>query len=210
MYYVFIYYSIYDMNNSLGKISALSDENTPNILSNELDQAPKVWKAYEERLNNPKIQQEIIDMMDQHFIFIEKEWDGGEIIDRLRNHQNDIYFPLIYRAKNRKVSFLIHKEKIEPSRDSAFTHMIGMPLDANYQMSKLWECLYKNHDELNIWDIWTFITFTKDDSGRTIVWAEQIEIPYPAFLGNWYACHKELKSNEFKQIMDKSTYLQDK
>jgi hypothetical protein len=204
----FICYSIYNMNNTLNQISTLSDENNPKILSNKLDQAPKFWKAYEERLKDPELQQQIIDAMDNYFVFIEKEWDGGEIIERLRNHQNDIYLPLIYESKNRKVSFLIHKEKKEPSKDSAFTPMIGMPLDANYQMSKLWECLYKNYDELNIWDIWTFITFTKDDSGRTIVWAEQIEIPYPAFLGDWYACHKELKSEEFKKIMDKSTYLQ--
>ena len=204
----FICYSIYNMNNYFGKTSALSDENNPNIISNELDQAPKIWKTYEERLNDPKLKQEILNAMNNGFSFINKAWDGGEIIDRLRNHQNDIYFPLIYESENRKVSFLIHKEQIKPSKDSPFTPMIGMPLDVNYQISKLWCPIHPNHDTLTEWEVWTYITFTKDDSGITIVWAEQIEIPYPAFLGDWFACHKELKSEEFKKIMDKSTYLQ--
>lgn len=41
-------------------------ENKPKILSNELDQAPKTWEQYQERLNEPNLKNEIRIAMDKH------------------------------------------------------------------------------------------------------------------------------------------------
>ena len=191
------------MNNTLYKATAISDENTPNILSNELDQAPKVWKAYEERLQDPELRQEIYDAMDQYYEFIGKEWDGDEIIKWFEANHNRIPFQKIYKSKENKVSFLVHKHKKTWLWWWTTTWTL---LDANEQFSKLWDILGK--EWLKSREIWTYITFTKDNSGRLIVGAEQIEIPWE-FNIKWVAYHKVLNSEEFKKILDKSTYLQD-
>lgn len=180
--------------------------NNPNILSNELDQAPKVWKSYEERLHEPELQQRIFDAMDQHFVFVSEEWDWKEILNWIWLHENDLPWPLIYKSKRSKVSFLVHKEKKQ--YNSWRSPMIWAPIDARHQFSQLWEIFYKNKDKLDEGEIWTFITFTKMDDGKTIVWAEQIEIPQTnPFFPSWYACHKKLKSAEFEKILSWSTYL---
>ena len=179
--------------------------NNPNILSNELDQAPKTWKSYEERLHEPELQQRIFDAMDQHIVFTSEEWDWDEIIDWFKLHQNDIPYPLIYKSKVTKVSFLVHKEK---KIQNWWSPMIWAPLNAWSQFYQLWDIFYKDKDELEEWEIWTFITFTKTDSWKIIIWAEQIEVPKTnPFFPAGYACHKKLNSTEFKKILDWSSYL---
>ena len=119
--------------------------NNPNILSNELDQAPKVWKSYEKRLHEQELEQRIFDAMDQHFIFISEDWDWEEIINWIKLHQNDLPYPFIYKSDKIKVSFLIHKEK---KIYDWWTPMIWMPLKAVFQFAQLWETFYKNKDKL--------------------------------------------------------------
>ena len=188
-------------NNSLDKITFVWEENKPNILSNKLDQAPKVWESYEERLQDPKLKQEIFDAMDKHALCFSKEWDGDEIIEWLDVHRNEIPSELIYESEESKVSFLVHKEKKVIPPDATFVNMIGPLWGVPYQLSKLW-CAFQK-EKINFWEIWTYITFTKCESWKIIVGAEQIEIPRPALLGIWYAYHKELTSKEFKEVLDK-------
>ncbi len=40
--------------------------NTPKILSNELDQVPKTWERYEKEINNPEVHNQIVDAFDEY------------------------------------------------------------------------------------------------------------------------------------------------
>ncbi len=193
-----MYYYIYNMN-FLGKISTLSDENNPNILSNELDQAPKIWKFYEKRLKDPEIHQEIVNAMDKYLFIDSKEWDWDEILKRLDEHKHEIPLKLIHKTPDEKVSFLVKKEK---KWKSWRNNMIWIPLDLPLQFKKLW-IIYKQWEWIKPGDIWTYITFTKTKSGWVIIWAEQIELPSKeTLLPIQSACHKVLTSKEFMEIMN--------
>lgn len=60
--------------------------NTPKILSNDLDQAPKVWEQYEKELNNPEIHDQIIEAFDKDEERQKKEIE--EIKEKLFSNPN--------------------------------------------------------------------------------------------------------------------------
>lgn len=68
--------------------------NRTKIISNDLDQAPKVWKEYENRLNDFEVHKEIVDAFDirEKAETIEKERKDAAIVElerhNLKTHEN--------------------------------------------------------------------------------------------------------------------------
>ena len=181
-------------------------ENQPNIISNELDQAPKTWKHYLERLQGPELKKQIIDAMSYEFVVWNDENDeiNAKIKERLCVHEDELPLPLVAEKlkNNKKVSVLYHKKNTKDDSKGAERHeTIWAFSPAEIQFSKLWVSLHRDGETLSDGDLWTYLTFERNDYGQIVIWAEQIEIPQRPFTMAWLACHKEMKLSEFLEYM---------
>ena len=177
-------------------------ENTPNILSDELDQAAKTGYEYYKRLHEPELNQAILD----NFADVSKE--KGCLIEETdpmvmawfeKNQDKLPLLEVLRELKNmRVVSCEIARKKKEKSL--WFTSAIGpaIPVE-NMEIGKVFT---KNKDTAN-GDIVTYLTFIKTtDADRPTlkITAKQIEFPGEwAMLPNYIVFKKELVGEEFEK-----------
>lgn len=136
-----------------------------------------------------------------------EDWENPEdteiIIKRLQENQQNLQLYKIAQKllenRGKKISLQIKKEKIK--YDGGFRKMIWSPLpveQVSYQ--NLWEVWVKTWEELQPWEIWTYITFEDTKSGQIKLSVHQLERPN-WFMPDWIWCHIELNADEFLDIM---------
>lgn len=181
-------------------------KNKPNIISNELDQAPKTWKYYFERLQDPELKKQIIDAMSDEFIVWndENEEINIEIKERLWVHEKELplNFLINQLSNHKKVAYLYNKKSAFDGSEKSGFHKLVWPLAwIEYQAHKLWASFNKEGETLSEWEIWTFLTFERNEYGQIVIWAEQIEIPKGPFVMAWLAWYKKMELSEFLEFI---------
>lgn len=184
------------------------EQNQPNIISNELDQVSKTWDRYLKRLQDPELKKQIIDAMKRESITTNDSKDevNDEMIDRFDKHQKEFPIELVVEKlkSNEKVSILYHKKNIKDESKGSERHKtIWAFLPAELQFNKLWVSLHRKDEYLSTWDLWTYLTFKRNDYWQIVIWAEQIEIPQRPLTMEWLACHKKMELSEFLEYIKK-------
>lgn len=188
------------------------ENNNSNIISNKLDQAPKTWTNYLKRLQDPELQEQIKNaFLMNGLIDNSNESINNEMISWLKEHKKDIPLIQIYQQLSQypKVSFLFHKKSIEETKNTDFHTLIGWLTPVNYQLQKLWFIYDNNNKKLSEWELWTYLTFEKNDYWQIIVWAEQIEMWW-MFTMKEVAAHKKLDLAEFLEYIKQTENKEEK
>lgn len=190
-------------------------KNKPNIISNELDQAPKTWKNYRERLQDPELKEQIKNAFSYEFAVGKdsNEEISDMMVDRLGKHEKEIPLQFLVKqlSEHKKVSVLYHKKDAREKDKGATFHALIWPLVwVEHQFHKLWISFHRIGEELSNWELWTFLTFERNEYWQIVVWAEQIEIPKWPFIMEWLAAHKKLDLSEFLEYIKEEEDKQEK
>lgn len=185
-------------------IGIISDENKPNIISNDLDQAPKTWEQYEERLDWMK--NEIAKAMDW-FFSIEETEEGKRYFEWLEKNQN--LLPLwdiikkVSENPGKRFSYQLKIEKIEDK--GLWLRATSGPKCWFNSDVELWDIIIKIGDHsIKEWEISTYITFEWTESWNIKIKSQQIQIAPKGSLLPKYArlSHKILTPDEFLAALE--------
>ena len=200
------------------------ENNNPNIISNDLDQAPKTWKLYQKRLENPELKKEIEYALKKEFLVYEYS-DDKDIKNWWEKHEKEI--PVIFLidqlSKEKKVSFLYDKECLIEKGKIWLITLVGPLIETKKQIEKLWAIyIWEDDDDattwendtttwkndtttwkddtiIKPWEVWTFFTFKRNDYWQIELGVEQIQI---STLGP-YAGYKKLGREDVLKFIKK-------
>lgn len=174
-------------------------KNKPNILSNELDQAPKTHRAWYDKVVK-SLKEEIKNAMDQVIL----TWDGA-LCDYIDNNYDKVPVRQILALEpGQSLSFEVKREKqqgkwwfIKAVWHPAFMWDFRNFTDNCYRFEKYWA--------IKPWQKSLVIVVEKDrdDDKLLKVHAEQLEYPWPnSFVMRWMFFHNpDVSEEEFAQIL---------
>lgn len=197
-------YFIKNIKMNKGYYWPIGSGNKPNILSNDLDQAPKNTNSrYQARLD--AMSQEIEQTFNRLY------FSGDKAIENwLSEHQNDISLHKLNTLKpGESIAFEIKREKVEEIR-GGWNEAPSMPKgieDSEYNKCK--HKLSKNHETLlQAGEKWIFIIIKKEFNEKFPknkdfkISAIEFQIPWEnTLLPKGFIFEKELKGEEFLQAV---------
>lgn len=179
--------------------------NKPNILSNDLDQAPKNTNTrYQARIDALSTE---IETAFKRYSWVIRGDDA--IINRLKNHENDIPLQKINEIPvGTSLSIELRRES-KTAQKWGREKAVWPLVDPNMLSIFRWKMLSKLNNSLQPGDTATYLVIKKQyldprfpKNQDCEISLEQVEIPEEnALLPKWFVFHKEVKDNEAEVLL---------